>query len=64
MDKLNEIEIDITFTAFVKPSPTRTIGQQIESMIDDLNKVIYEKHKNIDADSFWIMQKPTQKENK
>jgi hypothetical protein len=64
MEKTDEIEFDITFTAFVKPSPIRTVGQQIESLIDDLNTVIYEKHKHIDADCFWVAQKPSKKEQK
>lgn len=64
MEQTNEIEFEITFTAFVKTSPIRTVAQQIESLIDDLNQVIYEKHKHIDADCFWVGQKPTTKEQK
>lgn len=62
METRDEIEFEITFTAFVSKSPTKTISQQIESLIDDLNEVIHEKHPNINADAFGVAQQPTRKE--
>lgn len=54
----NEIEFEITLTVFVRQSLAGTPGQQIENLIDDLNTIIYEKYPNIDADCFWVGQKP------
>lgn len=57
----DEIEFEITLTVFARKSRAETPGQQIERLIDDFNAVMHEKHPNINADCFWVGQKPERK---